>query len=168
MARVALLGVALVLALAPAARAQTVWHAPMLDELDALADTATVEHFRCLLGGIGDDGEFYVVLAYAPKVVFALPYRVRTELCPPVVTVAVWHNHLPFDFAEDGENLGARRPMWEYCYLSEEYDQKQPYGFQVVHVRSGVSCAFVRQGGRWKRVEWWPPKAPADTTGTGR
>jgi len=125
------------------------WYAPLLDALTAIADTAQLEHFRCLLGA-PMDSVIYIVAAYEPAIEQASPDSVRYDHCPALITAGTWHNHPPpYRFARE-----------DYCALSEQ-DQQAPEFLQVINVTQGLSCAFVRQPGfGWVRMLNWPPSGP--------
>jgi hypothetical protein len=131
--------------------------AQTLAALGAIADTAHVEHFRCLLGGWRGD-TLYVVMAYEPGVVVATATILAPEACPPLLTVGTWHNHIPRTVSAMGEQLGQTKAAVEYCFLSAE-DQRADAGvpLKIVSVTREVSCAWVFAGGQYRRLVHWPP-----------
>mgnify|MGYP001564360876 CR=1 FL=1 len=141
------------------------WYLPMLQELGGIADTATVEHVRCLLGARRAD-TLYVVVAWAPRMAFSSPVVAKpTEECPPLLTVGEWHNHLPHEYAITGEQLPTHRTAAEFCELSPIDRRRErvpnPVLFQVISVTKDISCAWVlNHEGRYERVSDWPPRAP--------
>ena len=63
----------------------------LLDSLDALADGATLEHVRCLMGVERND-TLWIDHMYEPKITIAAPDSVVTAPCSKG-TIALWHNH---------------------------------------------------------------------------
>lgn len=152
----------LLLLCAPALNSQTVsFHRPMLDELAAIADTATIEHARCLVGGWQGD-TLYIVAAIEPVILDATPVHVATGPCPPIITWGEWHTHIPQPFTMAGEpRLGFLPPM-AYCELSP-LDRRAALrpdapAFQVIHVNKDTSCAWLLVQGEYERIPYWPPK----------
>lgn len=66
--------------------------------LGLLADTATIEHTRCLVGKSiatnGADTLYAVDLIFAPRVAKQDALKVAGVACCPVATVSSWHNHI--------------------------------------------------------------------------
>lgn len=131
------------------------WNLPMLNELGAIADTATVEHFRCLLGAWQGD-TLFIVAAHEPEVRFANAFGVGTGPCPPLITWGEYHNHLPLNLTINGEIRPALPPE-AMCDLSP-LDRRSEIPFQVIYVNKDVSCAWVLINGKYKPLIHWPPR----------
>jgi hypothetical protein len=83
-------------------------------ELGAIADTATVEHFRCLYG-IAKPDTTYLVEAIDPGILEATPVNLSHEPCP-AVALAEWHVHL-VGVTMTGTIIPGLNPQ-SSCYLS--------------------------------------------------
>jgi hypothetical protein len=90
----------------------------MRDELRAalgrIADTATVEHFRCLYG-IAQPDTVYLTAAFEPTIHRATTMGLNHDPCPGVA-LAEWHTHL-----SGVTTTGEIRRDWDpraSCYLS--------------------------------------------------
>jgi len=131
----------------------------LLLELDALADTATLEHFRCLLGQrIGDS--LLVVGAWEPEIYHADYNGVRYGPCPPT-TVGTWHNHLPYNIPMNNPHDRSNRvEPWSVCDLSpldrrSATREPSPILLSVIGVAKGVHCAWMRtREGELVRLPW--------------
>ena len=116
----------------------------MTDELGEIADSATIEHVRCLIGIIeGDTG--YVDWAVEPKSVEASAVAARFTGCP-LATLVEWHNHLPYEFDMEGQSRTPVPPL-SVCRLSpidarQLLEARAPYS--LISVNREVSCLFVR------------------------
>lgn len=137
-----------------------VWYLPMLAELGQIADTATIEHVRCLLGAVRGD-TMYVIAAWEPPIIHATALIASFGPCPPLLTLGGWHNHIPRDVTVMGEDRGARPPA-EYCELSQ-VDRRAALRpdaplFQVIHVNRDITCAWVLYEGLYERMTAWPPQ----------
>jgi hypothetical protein len=137
------------------------WSRPMLEQLGAIADTATREHYRCLLGVWRHD-TLYVVMAYEPQIIAATALFVATSACPSLLTVAEFHNHIPRNFTMMGEDLGRLWPLAAYCKLSllDRRVRADSPLLQVIAVNRDVSCAWVLDEGQYVRMAAWPPVLP--------
>ncbi len=122
----------------------------MMAELGRVADTATVEHARCLLGTRSGD-TVVVVEAWTPAYRDQTPTRVRYKACP-LSTVAFWHVHLPM-----------HSPPWSACALSET-DRRHNRAhlgkrLEFVQVTGDVWCAWAWDGGEGRFVPVSPVTA---------
>ena len=122
----------------------------LLKSLDSVADTATVEHFRCLLGKrFGDT--LAVVDAWEPPVSHA-DYNTVTASCPlsPYV-VGTWHNHLPFNIPmNDPHNRATPVEPWSVCEVSpadrlSARSEEESMVLTIISVANDVHCAWIRQ-----------------------
>src|SRR5207237_10852913 len=121
------------------------------------ADTANVEHFRCLLGQqVGDT--LAIARAVEPFIVFADYNGVKAGPCP-AFTVGTWHTHLAYNIPmSDPHNRLPPVEPWSVCDLSPldretTLEPKAP-GFAMISVANGVHCAWQRDGTRVERVPW--------------
>jgi hypothetical protein len=130
----------------------------MIAELGRVADTAHVEHFRCLLGL--DRGDTLIVdLAWEPVILYADYDNVHPGRCP-VATVGTWHVH-----------LGWHQPIWAHdsthripidlrtaCFLSAPDTAALLLGprLSIVQVNDSVICAWVKTGNVILPVVWHP------------
>lgn len=87
----------------------------VIEWLNAVADTATVEHGACLYGRVGPDSTVITSIE-VPRVVRATPVTLDDEPCRGY-PIAYWHVHIPFEYTLMGTRSGAR-PLEEYCQLS--------------------------------------------------
>ena len=87
---------------------------PLLHELGHLADTATIEHVRCLYGVARPD-TVHLLWAFEPEIGKATTTYVRHESCP-AVALASWHNHLA-GVTMTGTLVPGEDPR-SSCYLS--------------------------------------------------
>jgi hypothetical protein len=83
-------------------------------ELGRIADTATIEHFRCIYG-VAKPDTTYLVEAMEPTIREATPINLSHEPCP-AVALAEWHNHLP-GVTMTGSIVMGQNPRMS-CYLS--------------------------------------------------
>jgi hypothetical protein len=134
------------------------WYRPVLAELGQIADTAHIEHYRCLLGGWRND-TLYVVAAVEPQIIAATALFISTGPCPPLLTVAEWHSHVPRRFTLMGEDRGSDIPPEAYCELSPTDRRVHPWSplLQLLSVTETVSCAWVLDRGQYTRILPWPP-----------
>lgn len=145
-----------------AAHGQVVnWSQSMLDELGAIADTATIEHLRCLLAAWRND-TLYIVAAHEPKIIAATALFLSSGPCPALVTAGEWHNHIPRQITMMGENLGSPYPPAAYCDLSlvDRKAERRPAPplLLMISVNKDVSCLWVfTKLGHYGRVKHWPP-----------
>lgn len=115
----------------------------LIDSLDQIADTATVEHFRCLVGGYLPPDTVVVTKLVAPKENNASLFHVTAELCPPH-TVGAWHIHLPVAvrILNDSTSEVVPIPTAAACYFSygdvQEAGHHPELSFYMVHVRRGI------------------------------
>jgi hypothetical protein len=132
-----------VLASPLAGQGQVVADERMVAYLERIADTATVETARCLGGEQRNDTIFVVGAFEAPWLIGAQTdstVMFAWLACPPT-TMALWHNHIAA--------WALRRYGWTPpCYLGgDDYTilrvRASPL-LQIVSVRTGVSCVFVR------------------------
>lgn len=108
--------------------------------LETLADTATSEHGRCLIGGWLDDTTPVIDgIAEAPWLTYSadsVSVYYNWPHCP-VATMAVWHNHL---------YLYRRHTPETHCALSETdaalLARSDTPSLLMISVRPGVSCMF--------------------------
>jgi hypothetical protein len=123
--------------------------------LEQIADTATVEHARCVLATWHGDTLRFDGVAEAPWIesdASADAVAVNWGRCPGA-TRAIWHNHLYLD---------AQRTRDEHCYASRLDEEKmlQPTfpPLLFVSVGRGVSCAFMLVGPdrELRRLPWHP------------
>jgi hypothetical protein len=123
--------------------------------LEQIADTATVEHARCVLATWYGDTLRFDGIAEAPWIesdASADAVAVNWGLCPGA-TRAIWHNHIYLD---------AQHTKQEHCYASRLDEEKMlnptfpPVLF--VSVGSGVSCAFMLVGAdrQMRQLPWHP------------
>lgn len=114
------------------------------DELGALADSATVEHVRCLFGVTLPD-TMVIFRTFEPQVREATPLAVGHEECPGY-PLAIWHNHLA------GVTItGEIRKGWDprhSCYLSRldlnDGSEVQAPKLQFVQVDRDTSCWWTQ------------------------
>src|ERR1700694_2499803 len=142
------------------------WDRAMLEEFGAIADTAHVEHFRCLLGGWRGD-TLDVLMAYEPTIVAARATILSPGPCPPLLTIGTWHNHIPRTTTQMGENLGQTKALAEYCKLSlEDRTADAALLRKLISVTHDASCAWaLDESGKYQPMEHWPPtpQLPAPT-----
>ena len=117
--------------------------------LDSIADTATIEHLRCLIGGRQGDSLFVIQL-YSPRIAHA-DYNTVTPRtpCPAHITVGSWHNHIPFNVPlNDPHNRTTPVEPWSVCEMSppDRMVRGDPpeYRVYMISVAWGVHCAWVR------------------------
>lgn len=131
--------------------------------LDAVADTATIEHYRCLLGGqVGDS--LVIVRAYEPVILHA-DYNTVTAAGCPRFTVGTWHTHLPYNVPmNDPHNRATRVDPASVCELSladRHAGAVEPWTFSMISVAKGVNCAWQlvtdAAGVRFQRLPWAIP-----------
>jgi len=156
--------IVLLLALQQAPIQAISWYQPMLEALGAIADTAHIEHYRCLLGVQRAD-TLYVMAAWEPKIKVATALFIApAEPCPPLITVGEWHNHRPRTITAMGEDLGQTWPLAVYCELSREDRRSEQHPLapplQLISVTRNVSCAWALHEGRYARMLQWPPGDP--------
>lgn len=128
----------------------------MMAQLGRIADTATIEHIRCLLGV--DRGDTILVdVAWEPKVTYANYTMVTFEHCP-LATVGTWHNHIAMRFPIlNGDTARyVRVPPHQMCYLSRP-DSTAALAMKherlsIVQVVDSVACAWIREGKTLQRV----------------
>lgn len=121
------------------------WYFPILDSLSSIADTAKIEHLRCLLGA-RNDSILVIVAAYEPEIGQADADSVRYGHCPALITVGTWHNHPP----------PYRGPKEGYCQLSKQ-DAEASELMQLISVDRHLSCLFLRGPLGYERAIHWPP-----------
>ena len=148
---------------AASAQAQSVtirFNGPMLADLGQLADTAHIEHSRCLLG-VWRNETLYVAMAYEPQVIAATALFVSTGPCPPFLTQGEFHNHVPRQITLMGEDRGQVWPVEQYCEMSivdrRAEQRPDPPLLQVIAVTKDVSCAWILLRGHYRRLPHWPP-----------
>lgn len=135
----------------------------LVASLDAVADTATIEHYRCLLGGQRGD-TLVIVRAFAPPILHA-DYNTVTAAGCPRFTVGTWHTHLPYNIPmNDPHNRASRVDPWSVCDLSpadRASAKTEPWTFSMISVAKGVHCAWQRtvdaDGIRFVRLPWALP-----------
>lgn len=132
------------------------WSMPMLEAFGQIADTATIEHLRCLLGTVRGD-TVYVVAAWEPVIAFASKVLMAVGPCPDFITLGTWHNHLPRTYTLQGEDRGQTLPLAAYCQLSLP-DRRVRVLIQVISVTAAVSCAWSFQGDGYVPMPHWPPR----------
>jgi len=115
--------------------------------LEAIADTASVEHYRCLYA---DRWGGPLVTAVQPVIQWATVSSIAFEPCPDGA-LAEWHNHLAMAFATTGEPRG-RVPPAAMCYLSH-VDTASAFNEQYLSVARGTSCRFLRTDSGWVKSE---------------
>jgi hypothetical protein len=117
----------------------------MMAQLGRLADTATIEHGRCLIGKVEGDTAF-IDLAVAPASELGTPIGVTFGPCS-IATLALWHNHLPFEFSFTGEKVGPVPPAFA-CALSpqDRFSASRPEApaYTLIHVTHAVYCMWVK------------------------
>lgn len=118
----------------------------LVASLDAVADTATAEHFRCLLGAQRHD-TLGIVRAVEPTILHADYNTVSAGPCPRF-TVGTWHTHLPYNIPmTDPHNRQTRVDPWSVCELSpadRHSAEAEPWTFSMISVAKGVHCAWQR------------------------
>lgn len=132
----------------------------LVASLDAIADTATIEHFRCL-GGVARRDSLFIVAAWEPVIVFADYNGVKAGACPPH-TVGTWHTHLPYNIPmNDPHNRATPVEPWSVCDLSpvdKASAATEAWTFSMISVANGVHCAWQRvtEGDslRFVRLPW--------------
>jgi hypothetical protein len=117
--------------------------------LGQIADTATIEHFRCLLGTTRHDSTF-VTAAFEPVVRSASRFSIGTAACPAFITVADWHVHLPIAIRTmtDTSILVDPIPPVSACYLSDKDVETAVLKdsnvvLQVVQVNALIACWWL-------------------------
>jgi len=134
---------------------------PVLRELGQLADTAHIEHYRCLLG-VWQNDTLYITAAYEPEIIAATALFVSTGPCPPRLTQGEFHNHIPRNITVMGEDRGQIWPLESYCVLSpvDRRAEKRPSPplLQLIAVTKDLSCLWVFIQGRYERLPQWPAK----------
>lgn len=119
---------------------------PLVAMLDTLADTATIEHYRCLLGAQRHD-TLGIVRAFEPLILHA-DYNTVTAAGCPRFTVGTWHNHLPYNIPmTDPHNRQTRVDPASVCELSPAdrlSATAEPWTFSMISVAAGVHCAWQR------------------------
>jgi len=124
-----------------------VFDADLIASLGKIADTATVEHDRCLgVGIVGDTA--YIVTELEPKVLFSSPDSIIVGACPRGYLVT-WHYHMTSYVTATGRVIHFQPPFEWLCDLSasDRYSmvrEDQPYW--LVHVNSKIYCLFVKFG----------------------
>ena len=132
-------------------------------ELGTIADSATVEHGRCILGhfSAGFDTLRLVGIYNAPALL-ENPWAVRTGACPPYVTKASWHIHLPWVVNMMDPRLRAPIPPETVCFLSlgdrhaAKFDAQLGIFIQIVQVNARIACAWALVGDTILPFKWPP------------
>ena len=121
----------------------------MYNRLGEIADTATIEHARCILGKISGDS-LYLYDFIEPKILYADKIRVVAEGCPRF-TAASWHNHLPFAprMIDDSTVALESVPPASVCEPSPIdrrmlLDDEQP-PIMFISVNKSTRCVFIRR-----------------------
>lgn len=135
----------------------------LLARLDSLADTSSIEHFRCLLGKYRHDTVF-IVTVWEPPILHADYNTVTAGACPSQ-TVGTWHNHLPYNIPmNDPHNRQTKVEPWSVCELSPPdrlSNLQEPWALSMISVANGVHCAWQRVGQGdsiyFQRLPWAVP-----------
>jgi len=138
--RVAMIAVALALCVASSSTAQQFTMAePLLSSLNALADTATVEHARCLFG-ITRPNSAVADSATEPEVTRRAGLIVSLKPCP-FGAIALWHVHVLAQTRASSPEAA--------CFLSpgdiETGMRRDAPIVMVVHVGAAVWCWWSRE-----------------------
>lgn len=116
----------------------------VVQELNSIADTATIEHLRCVTGrNVGDTT--YVEGIFVPRTSGATPVSIN-GFCP-AQTVVDWHNHLPYWYTTTGEKRGPVEPRSLACYPSYADANTWLHGYAdwaMISVDRNTWCLFVR------------------------
>jgi hypothetical protein len=121
--------------------------------LDSIADSATVEHARCLYGTTRPDGSFSLSWAVEPHVDSLIGRdQLAVEPCPRIA-LAFWHNHrpgwIPGNVIGGAVYLPEARSMPERaCYLSQQDILSAIRAIapplQIVQVKRGIRCWWTK------------------------
>lgn len=129
--------------------------------LEQIADTATVEHARCLGVSMSRARDtLWIDRVFETPWLVTEPTETSVKIeywsCP-LGTIATWHNHLRFQ-----ERIPSISPEY-YCQMSlgKEKDEGlllDPRGppFLVISVTKGVSCFFQRGPDGPVRLDYTP------------
>jgi hypothetical protein len=119
----------------------------LAESLDAIADTATVEHARCLYGVTTPDG-VTLTRAFEPHVIEADWMTYSGDMCPGQ-PLAFWHVHIPHNFNIMGIRSGGDAEPRDYCFLSrpDMISTLRPVDppLQLVGVGHRLLCWWSRQ-----------------------
>lgn len=133
----------------------------LLTYLDSIADTATIEHYRCLLGWSQPD-TLKIFGAWEPPIAHADYNGVQPLISCPDGTVGEWHNHIPYTVPmTDPHNRSQRVEPWSVCELSPQ-DRRTAMrvnaAYQLLSVQNGVHCAWARiDDSSLARIPWRRP-----------
>ncbi len=163
----------------------------LVEELEAVADTATIEHMRCIGGLLAVSGNMAVLVLdslYEPQVQAASRTGVTGD-CESLAlskygrmqdtsTVrryiwGIWHNHLPRHFTKTGADRGPLSPAYA-CYLSghgayggpAHYPDGAPFGGN--DVRLGWPVQMVSTAAGYSCLFLIDTDTPPDATGRRR
>jgi hypothetical protein len=145
----------------PQAPHQVVTFDSLIAQLDSIADTASIEHYRCLLGWRRADS-LLVAAMWAPPIVYADYNAVTPAVQCPDGSVGIWHNHLPYTVPmNDPHNRSTKVEPWSVCELSP-IDRRSAMldgpVLQIISVANGVHCAWLRASdSTLTRLPWAAP-----------
>jgi len=116
-------------------------------DLAQLADTATIEHARCLYGWARPDSIFLSTMV-EPRVRHADANVMNVDYCQHGA-MAFWHNHLPEDIGINGQRAKSAQPPDAFCYLSRpdmesSVAPENPVPLEFVGVNRDVLCWWTR------------------------
>lgn len=117
----------------------------MMMRLGQVAETATTEHARCLLGIYKGD-TVAADVAWPPKILYTDSLNVFYAKCP-LASVGTWHNHIQ----------RAKHPAQDWCYLSPADSIGLKLGRErliIVSVNEAIMCAWVRDVHGIHDVTW--------------
>jgi len=136
-----------------AAPAQVVMRRSLFDSLGAVADTATVEPFRCVYGEQGWDRAWRVDSVTTPTILYQMPMSVGHLPCPETAK-GTWHAHLlrvpGTTFRSDGTVAVMVLPPESACYLSLP-DRRGREAVQLVQAGPRLACVWMRRSRQWVR-----------------
>ena len=132
-----------------------------IQHLNGIADTATIEYVRCLLGGMRNDTTV-ITAVFAPAVRRASRFSAVTAACPALVTVGTWHNHLAIELVvKNGDTTTVALPPRMACYLSE----MDVRNILEVDIPRGVTITVVQVDRN--TVCWWLTSQVKELIGSG-
>jgi len=119
----------------------------LFHELGQLADTATIEHARCLYGWARPDSIFLSTMA-EPVMHHADANVMNVEYCQSGA-LAFWHNHIPADISINGQVHATAQAPEAFCYLSRPDMESSvasgnPVPLEFVGVNKDIMCYWLR------------------------